>query len=268
MCLCRRYTEIDPHPTAWTRTPQHGHPPTHRMDLFPHIMGPYPIALTCTPQHGPRHSMTYTPQHCLPAMNSLHNTEHNHNNTPCPTLMNLSPSEMDQPHSTLQQQTYSTAMAPPQSDGPVLQRLTLPTVWTHTLLQVVLLFCTELSLVAFLCGCRHGRQELAPEPERAEGLASHWRLWHQFTVKQEKNTELSSLLLFWEAVRESTLLCGGLIEQISEVLSLSGWIIHAAKSKIMYFHLGARGWGRAWSPALPHCSSKPQGRQRVRHQQN
>lgn len=42
--------------------------------------------------------------------------------------------------------------------------------------------------------------------------------------------------------RESPLLWNDLIEhQISGVLLLSDWIIHALKSKIIYFPLGARG---------------------------
>lgn len=34
MCICRRSTEIDPHPTAWTHTPQHGHIP-YSLDTHP-----------------------------------------------------------------------------------------------------------------------------------------------------------------------------------------------------------------------------------------
>jgi hypothetical protein len=134
---------LDPHPTAWTCNPQHR--PRHTMD-------PQPTAWTCNPQHRPRHTMdphSTTMNFCLPAMNTMlpYPTTTLH----APTVIYLSPSEMDQPHSTLQQQIYSTAMAPPQSHGPVLQQLTLPTVWTHPLLQVLLLFCTALSFVASLC---------------------------------------------------------------------------------------------------------------------
>lgn len=89
-------------------------------------------------------------------------------------------------------------------------------------------------------------------------------------AKEERNMSPCSgwltLLLFWEeAIRENTLLCDGLIEQVSGALLLSDWIILVVKGKIIYFPPGARAarvQACHMAPANLEGSRKPKQQQK------